>query len=82
MKALTMALSSAAAWVASYAVAYAGAAAPPPPAVDNDNGNEGILLLVLLGAVIFAASKVKAKPTEEGAPEIVDAEEGAGTGKF
>jgi hypothetical protein len=81
MKALTTALGSAAAWVASYAVAYAGAAAPPP-AVDNDNGNEGILLLVLLGAVVFAVAKGKEKPVEEGAPEIVDAEDGAGTGKY
>lgn len=82
MKALTTAVGSAAAWVVSYAVAYSGSAAPPPPAVDSDNGNEGLLLLVLVGAVIFAVAKGKAKPVEEGAPEIVDAEDGAGTGKY
>jgi hypothetical protein len=40
------------------------------------------LLLVLVGAVVFAVAKGKAKPVEDGAPEIVDAEEGAGTGKY
>ena len=62
---------------------WAGTAPPPPPpAADNDSGGEGLLRLVLIGAVIFAAAKVKAKPVEEGAPEIVDAEDGAGTGKY
>lgn len=81
MKTVTTALTSAAAWVTSYVTAHAGVIAPPP-AVDNDNGNEGLLLLVLVGAVIFALAKGKAKPVEEGAPEIVDAEDGAGTGKY
>ena len=74
MKAFSTALCSAAAWVTSYAVAYAGAVAPPPPTVDNDNGNEGLLLLVLVGAVIFAVAKGKSKPVEEGAPEVLDDE--------
>lgn len=73
-------LTTAIAWAATSAVAWAGAA--PPPAVDNDNGGEGLLLLVLVGAIVFAVAKGKAKPVEEGAPEIVDAEEGAGTGKY
>lgn len=81
MKTLTAALSSATAWVASVAVVHAGAAAPPP-AVETDSGNDGLLLLVLVGAVIFAVAKGKGKPVEDVAPEIVDAEDGAGTGKY
>jgi hypothetical protein len=81
MKLLSTALASAATWVASHAVTHAGAV-PPPPAVESDSGNQGLLLLVLVGAVIFAVAKGKAKPVEEGGPEIVDAEEGAGTGKY
>ncbi len=81
MKALKTTLCSAAAWATSCAIALSGAAVPPP-AVDTDNGNEGLLFLVLVGAVIFAVAKGKAKPVEAGAPEIVDAEEGAGTGKY
>ena len=81
MKAVSTAFGSAAAWVASYAIAFAGAASPPP-AVESDSGNEGLLLLVLAGAVLFAVAKGKAKPVEDGAPEIVDAEDGAGTGKY
>lgn len=82
MKSLATALGSAAAWAASVVVVHAGAVVTPPPAVDADNGNEGLLLLVLVGAVIFAVAKGKGKPAEDGAPEIVDAEEGAGTGKY
>lgn len=81
MKALTTACGSAAAWVASFAVVHAGNASPPPT-VEQDSGGEGLLLLVLVGAVIFAVAKGKGKPVEEGAPEIVDAEDGAGTGKY
>jgi hypothetical protein len=69
------------AWAVTSAAAWAGAVAPPP-AVDNDNSAEGLLLLVLVGAIVFAVAKGKAKPVEDGAPEIVDAEEGAGTGKY
>jgi hypothetical protein len=83
LKAASTSVAWAGAWVATAATLWAGEAAPvPPPAVDNDSGGEGILLLVLLGAVIFAVAKGKAKPVEEGAPEIVDAEDGAGTGKY
>lgn len=80
LKTISVAFTWAGAWVASTAVVWAGSA--QPPAVDNDSGNEGLLLLVLLGAVVFAVAKGKAKPVEEGAPEIVDAEDGAGTGKY
>jgi hypothetical protein len=73
--------SAAGAWAATTAIVWAGEATPPPVA-DNDSGNEGLLLLVLVGAVIFAVAKGKSKTTEEGAPEIVDAEDGAGTGKY
>jgi hypothetical protein len=82
LKTISTAFAWAGAWVATTAMVHAGVVVNPPPAVDNDNGNEGLLLLVLLGAVVFAAAKVKAKPVEEGALEVVDAEEGAGTGKY
>ena len=81
MKSLTTAFSLAAAWVATSAAVWAGGVSPPP-VVQDDSGNEGLLLLVLAGAVLFAVAKGKAKPVEEGAPEIVDAEDGAGTGKY
>ena len=75
------AIATAFAWAATTATVWAGAVAPPP-AASSDNNNEGLLLLVLVGAIVFAVAKGKAKPVEEGAPEIVDAEEGAGTGKY
>jgi len=82
LKAISTAFAWAGAWVATTATLWAGGAVQqPPPAVDNDSGNEGLLLLVLIGAVIFAVAKAKAKPVEEVAPEIVAAEDGAGTGK-
>jgi hypothetical protein len=78
-------ISTAFAWagvlLATTTTVWAGTQSPPPT-VDNDSGGEGILLLVLLGAVIFAVAKGKSKPVEEGAPEIIDAEDGAGTGKY
>lgn len=67
-------------WAATTAAVWAGQ--QQPPAVDNDSGNEGLLLLVLVGAVIFAVAKGKAKPVDDGGPAIVDAEDGAGTGKY
>lgn len=83
LKSISTAFAWAGAWAATTATVWAGdVITPPPPAADSDNGNEGILLLVLLGAVVFAVAKGKAKPVEEGAPEIVDAEDGAGTGKY
>jgi hypothetical protein len=84
LKLASTAFACAGAWVATTTSLWAGEiiVTPPPAAVDSDNGNEGLLLLVLLGAVVFAVAKGKAKPVEEGAPEIVDAEDGAGTGKY
>ncbi len=83
LKLASTAFAWAGAWAATTVTVWAGAApVTPPPAADSDNRNEGILLLVLLGAVVFAVAKGKAKPVEEGAPEIVDAEDGAGTGKY
>jgi hypothetical protein len=82
LKTISTAFAWAGAWAATTATVWAGAVVTPPPAVDNDNGNEGLLLLVLVGALVFAVAKGKAKPVEQGAPEIVDAEEGAGTGKY
>lgn len=81
LKTISTAIAGAFAWAATTAVVWAGTPIPPP-AVDNDNGNEGLLLLVLVGAVIFAVAKGKPKPVEEGGPDIVDAEDGAGTGKY
>ena len=83
LKTISTAFAWVGAWVATTTIVWAGVTPPPPPpAADNDSGNEGLLLLVLVGAVIFAAAKGKAKPVEEGAPEIVDAEDGAGNGKY
>ena len=81
LKTISTSFAWAGAWVATTTVVLAGVPAPPP-AVENDSGNDGLLLLVLVGAVIFAVAKGKGKPIEEGAPEIVDAEDGAGTGKY
>lgn len=80
LKSISTAFVWAGAWAATTATVRAGSS--PPPSVDSDGGNEGLLLLVLLGAVVFAVAKGKAKPVEEGGPEIVDAEDGAGTGKY
>jgi hypothetical protein len=83
LKTASKTLAWAGTWVATAAAVWAGEAAPvPAPVVENDGGNEGLLLLVLVGAVVFAVAKSRSKPVEEGAPEIVDAEEGAGTGKY
>lgn len=81
LKTILTACTWASAWALTTVTVRAGVPAPPP-AAENDSGNEGLLLLVLVGAVIFAAAKGKAKPVEEAAPEIVDAEEGAGMGKY
>ena len=84
LKLASTAFACAGAWVVTTTSLWAGEiiVTPPPAAVDSDNGNDGLLLLVLLGAVVFAVAKGKAKPVEEGGPEIVDAEDGAGTGKY
>ena len=74
-------ISTAMIWAATSAAVWAGTPVPPP-AVESDNGNEGLLLLVLVGAVIFAVAKGKAKSADQGAPDIVDAEDGAGNGKY
>ena len=73
-------ITTAFAWAATTAAVWAGETAPP--AVNNDGGNEGLIALALIGVVIFAIAKGKGKPAESGAPEIVDAEDGAGTGKY
>ncbi len=80
MNKIAWGLAGASVWVTTTVAAWAGQ--PQPPAVENDNSGEGLLLLVLIGAVVFAVAKGKAKPVEEGAPEIADAEDGAGTGKY
>ena len=81
MKAISTAFAWAGAWVATTATVWAGAV-PVPPSVENDNGNQGLILLALIGVVIFAVAKGKSKPMEEGAPEVVDDNSGAGDGKY
>ena len=83
LKTISTTVAWAGAWTFTAVSVWAGNAnPPPPPAVDTDSGNNGLLLLVVLGAVIFAAAKVKPKVVDDGGPDIVDAEEGAGNGKY
>lgn len=80
MKAISNVITWSAAWVVTATTVWAGVS--PPPAVESDSGNEGLVLLVLLGAVIFAISKGKAKPVDDGSPTVVDDDAGAGAGKY